>query len=102
MAWGFACSDKLPAWQRTIPGIVGRRFFQRAEGIRLGLLVLDALRARVLGSGIAISALSANAKTVRPLRMIATGSTFGFCAPVRHQTIVDCPGGALFSTDAEK
>jgi len=63
------------------PGIAGRRFFLRAAGIRLALPILDSLGARVLGSGLAVSALSADAKTVRPMRMVAIGNAFGFYAP---------------------
>lgn len=62
------------------PSIAGRRFFLRAAGVRLALPILDSLGARVLGSGLAVSALTANAKTVRPMRMVAIGNAFGFYA----------------------
>jgi hypothetical protein len=60
--------------------MAGRRFFLRAAGIQLALPILDSLSTRFLGSGLAISALSANAKTVRPMRMVAVGNAFGFYA----------------------
>jgi len=63
------------------PHLAGRRFFLRAAGINLALPVLDSLSANVLGSGLAVTALSANAKTVRPMRMVAVGNAFGFYPP---------------------
>jgi hypothetical protein len=62
------------------PDLAGRRFFLRAAGVRLALPILDSLGARVLGSGLAVTALSAEAKTVRPMRMVAVGNAFGFYA----------------------
>jgi len=52
----------------------------RAAGVRLALPALDSLGVNVLRSGLAVSALSANAKTVRPMRMVAIGNAFGFYA----------------------
>lgn len=63
------------------PNLAGRRFFLRAAGIQLALPVFDSLSAGALGSGLAISALGANEKTVRPMRMVAIGNAFGFFAP---------------------
>lgn len=63
------------------PDLAGRRFFLRAAGVQLALPALDSLAASVLGSGLAVSALSAQAKTVRPMRMVAIGNAFGFYAP---------------------
>jgi hypothetical protein len=60
------------------PDLAGRRFFLRAAGVRLALPALDSLGVNVLRSGLAVSALSANAKTVRPMRMVAIGNAFGF------------------------
>lgn len=60
------------------PDLAGRRFFLRAAGVRLALPLLDSLSAGALGSGLAVTALSANAKTVRPMRMVAIGNAFGF------------------------
>ncbi len=62
------------------PNLPGRRFFLRATGIQLALPVFDSLSASVLGSGIAVSALGANEKTLRPMRMVAIGNAFGFYA----------------------
>ena len=63
------------------PDLAGRRFFLRATGVRLALPILDSLGANVLRSGLAVTALSANAKTVRPMRMAAIGNAFGYYAP---------------------
>jgi hypothetical protein len=63
------------------PGLAGRRFFLRATGIQLALPVLDSLSSNLLGSGLAIGALSAQAKTVRPMRIVAVGNAFGFYPP---------------------
>jgi len=60
------------------PDLAGRRFFLRAAGVRLALPPLNSLSAGALGSGLAVTALSANAKTVRPARMVAIGNAFGF------------------------
>ena len=60
------------------PDLAGRRFFLRAAGLRLALPVLDSLGAKVLGSGLAVTALKVHAKTVRPTRMVAVGNAFGF------------------------
>jgi len=62
------------------PNLPGRRFFLRATGIQLALPVFDSLSASVLGSGLAVSALGANEKTLRPMRMVAIGNAFGFYA----------------------
>ncbi len=62
------------------PDLPGRRFFLRAAGVRLALPLFDSLPTTVLGSGLALSALTANAKTVRPMRMVAIGNAFGFYA----------------------
>ncbi|MBM3766158.1 MAG: DUF1552 domain-containing protein [Acidobacteria bacterium] len=62
------------------PDLAGRRFFLRATGVRLALPILDSLGANVVRSGLAVTALSANAKTVRPMRMAAIGNAFGFYA----------------------
>ncbi len=62
------------------PNLPGRRFFLRAAGIRLALPLFDSLSTSLLGSGLALSALSANAKTLRPMRMVAIGNAFGFYA----------------------
>ncbi len=63
------------------PDLAGRRFFLRAAGVRLALPVLDSLGANVLRSGLAVTALSAHAKTVHPMRMVAIGNAFGFYPP---------------------
>jgi hypothetical protein len=63
------------------PDLAGRRFFLRAAGIRLALPVLDSLTANVLRSGLAVTALSAHAAPVRPIRMVAIGNAFGFYPP---------------------
>ncbi len=63
------------------PDLGGRRFFLRAAGVRLALPVFDSLGANVLRTGLAVTALSANAKTVRPMRMVAIGNAFGFYSP---------------------
>jgi hypothetical protein len=63
------------------PDLAGRRFFLRAAGVRLALPLLDSLGARVLGSGLAVTALSSQAKTVRPMRMVVIGNAFGFYPP---------------------
>jgi hypothetical protein len=63
------------------PDLAGRRFFLRAAGIRLALPVLDSLSAKLLGTGLAMTAASAHAKTVRPMRLVAIGNAFGFYAP---------------------
>ncbi|MDX1985029.1 MAG: DUF1552 domain-containing protein [Bryobacteraceae bacterium] len=60
------------------PDLAGRRFFLRAAGVRLALPILDSLGINLLGSGLAVTALSAQAKTVRPMRMAAIGNAFGF------------------------
>ena len=62
------------------PDLAGRRFFLRAAGVRLALPIFDSLGAGVLGSGLAVTALGADAKTVRPMRMVAIGNAFGFYA----------------------
>ncbi|MBM3763491.1 MAG: DUF1552 domain-containing protein [Acidobacteria bacterium] len=62
------------------PGLAGRRFFLRAAGIQLALPILDSLTSKVLGSNIAVTALAANASTVRPMRAVAIGNAFGFYA----------------------
>lgn len=62
------------------PDLAGRRFFLRAAGVRLALPIFDSLGASVLGSGLAVTALGADAKTVRPMRMVAIGNAFGFYA----------------------
>lgn len=67
--------------QNSRPDLAGRRFFLRAAGVRLALPIFDSLGANVLRSGLALTALSANAKTVRPIRMVAIGNAFGFYAP---------------------
>ena len=48
--------------------------------MRLALPIFDSLGAGVLGSGLAVTALGADAKTVRPMRMVAIGNAFGFYA----------------------
>ncbi len=63
------------------PNIPGRRFFLRATGIQLALPVLDSLLPTALRSTLALTALSAQSKTVRPMRMVAIGNAFGFYAP---------------------
>ncbi|MEZ5353867.1 MAG: DUF1552 domain-containing protein [Bryobacteraceae bacterium] len=63
------------------PDLPGRRFFLRATGVRFALPVLDSLTANVLGSGLAVSALTAHAATARPMRMVAVGNAFGFYPP---------------------
>lgn len=60
------------------PDLAGRRFFLRAAGVRLALPILDSLGINLLGSGLAVTALSAQARTVRPMRMAAIGNAFGF------------------------
>jgi hypothetical protein len=62
------------------PDLAGRRFFLRAAGVRLALPIFDSLGAGVLGSGLAVTALGADSKTVRPMRMVAIGNAFGFYA----------------------
>lgn len=69
-----------PPMTTNRPSVPGRRFFLRAAGVRLALPILESLGARVLGSGLAVSALSANAQVVRPMRMVAIGNAFGFFA----------------------
>ena len=64
------------------PDRMQRRFFLRADGVNLALPILDSLSARVLGSGLAVSALSSAAATAsRPTRMVCIGNAFGFYAP---------------------
>ena len=62
------------------PNLPGRRFFLRAAGVRLALPLFDSLGISALGSGLALSALGANEKTIRPMRMVAIGNAFGFYA----------------------
>lgn len=59
-----------------------RRFFLRSSGVNLALPILDSLSVKVLGSGLAVSALTANAApSKRPIRMVAIGNAFGYYAP---------------------
>src|SRR5690242_16016480 len=62
--------------------VVNRRFFLRAAGVNLALPIFDSLSSRILGSGLAITGLTASTRnTTRPMRMVCIGNAFGFYPP---------------------
>jgi hypothetical protein len=60
---------------------VDRRFFLKAVGVTLALPVLESLRNRVVGSGVAVGATLHAKSSTRPMRMVCVGNAFGFYPP---------------------
>jgi len=61
---------------------VNRRYFLRAAGITLALLLLESLSSRVLGAGLGVASKPGTAiGAARPQRLVAIGNMLGFYQP---------------------
>ncbi|MBM3739311.1 MAG: DUF1552 domain-containing protein [Acidobacteria bacterium] len=65
-----------------MPHRSSRRFFLRSSGVNLALPFLDSIPARILGSGLAVTALTpAATEKQRPVRLVCIGNALGFYPP---------------------